>query len=77
MNEERLLELKKSIEKAKEEKARAEGERASYLKTLKTEYKVKNIREAQDLADSISDEIEELEKEIEQKLEELEAKYVW
>lgn len=72
----RLNKIKKQIEDAKDQKARAEGQYAELLKSLK-EYECNSLEDAKILVESLEKQKEKLDKEILDGLNELESSYDW
>jgi len=76
MKEQDLLELKKDIDKAKEEKLQLQGQQKALLTQLKETYECSTLEEAEKRLKKMQKEIDEISATIEQGMEELEEKYL-
>ena len=71
----KLLDLKESIENAKEDKAKLTGKLESLYETLQTEFNCKTLASAQKKFDKLSKELETKQSELTDKIEEFEGRY--
>lgn len=72
---EKLLSYKDKIAKAKNERAKLEGSMEELLKSLKTNFKVETIEEAEKLLAKLNSQSEKLEQELEAGMKKLEEDY--
>lgn len=75
--EQKLMDMKKKVEKAKTEVAQAQGAIEQLNKRMKEEFGVDNIDDAEDLLTKIQKEGEDLAEEIREKMAALESNYDW
>lgn len=75
MDEKTLLQLKKKVENARDEKSRAEGALQQLQARLKDEFGVKNEEEAEKLLDKMKGELEKVRKDLDKVVTELEDTY--
>uniref|UniRef100_A0A6M3M6N9 Uncharacterized protein n=1 Tax=viral metagenome TaxID=1070528 RepID=A0A6M3M6N9_9ZZZZ len=73
--EEKLLQYKEKIERAKVELSQLEGEEKSLLRRLKEEHGLESVKEAKKKLDKLKAEGDEFEEKLEAKLAEIEQKY--
>ena len=73
--EQDLLRMKQKIDKAKTEKAQAEGALSQLHSRLETEFGIKDPAKAEARLDELEAEAAELEKKIQAQMKELEEKY--
>lgn len=74
-NEERLLELKQTIDTAKTTVAELKGQRKSLMNQMKEVWGCKTLEEADKKLEKMSQEIKELDEEIKRRSAEIEEKY--
>ena len=75
MDEKELLELKESIEDAKQEVNRLEGRQDGLIQQLQKDWKCKSLKEAKKKLEELKAEIQEVEEKIETGVAKLEEKY--
>jgi|GEM_PF-6235456 len=72
---EKLLDLKKKIEKAKIDKSRSEGRLSELMKRLKTDFKCKDLKEAEKLQKKYEADIKSLNSDLETGIKKLKEIY--
>ena len=78
MNEaEKLLKMKKKIDKAKEDIARMEGRKEQLYETLKKDFGCKALKEAEKKINEMNKELDKKEKALQDGVIGLEEKYEW
>lgn len=77
VTEKDVLEISKSIGKARENKASIEGEKKRVLKTLKSEYGIISLEKAKKEAEKIRKEVNSLDTEIYELSKEIEEEFEW
>jgi 50S ribosomal subunit-associated GTPase HflX len=75
MDEKTLLQLKNKVDRAKEEKSRAEGALQQLRARLKEEFSVSTEEEAEDLLQQMRDELATVNKELEKVVADMEERY--
>ena len=75
--EQELLDLKKKIEQAKQEKSKEEGRLESLMERLKKEHGVDNLLQATKKVESLDGEIKTLEEDFEKEYQNLKGNYEW
>jgi predicted transcriptional regulator len=75
MDERKLLELKKEIERAKGKLSELKGQKEYLLKELKEKWECDSVEAAKEKVQELTDVIETLEAEIEKEIEELQNEY--
>lgn len=75
MKEKELVELKNSIDTAKDEVAQLKGQQTALMRQLKEKYGCKTLEEAEEKAEEMKEANEKLQKQIDKFTKELEEKY--
>lgn len=74
---EKLLNMKQTIDKAKEDVSRLEGRKEQLYETLKNDHGCETIKEAEKKLDKMNKELDKKETSLQQGVSELEANYDW
>ncbi|MFW5701040.1 MAG: hypothetical protein ACOCWM_05060 [Cyclobacteriaceae bacterium] len=76
MTEQELLDLKEEINEAKQKRDKLEGRLEQLTETLKTKFKVNDVKSADKMKEEMKTEIDKLDEQIEKRTKELEEKYL-
>lgn len=75
MTEQQLVDLKKSIDSAKQKRSELKGKRKALMESLQSNFGCKTVQEAEKKIEALEEQIEQLEKEKQDGIREIEENY--